>query len=121
MTFERLHGLVYNVGWRVFGIMATVAGIIALWSASSVWLSLTKPAPAGGGPGTQFVVGTVALLLGVMPCYGDRTARTKVMLLGGRDWREAMTTHAPSAESHDPGGPANTATLDATFNLRPAV
>lgn len=64
MTFERLHGLVYNVGWRVFGIMATVAGIIALWSASSVWLSLTKPAPAGGGPGTQFVVGTVALLLG---------------------------------------------------------
>jgi hypothetical protein len=64
MTYERFHWTLYNVGARVFGIMATLAGVAFLWSAFSVWLGLVKPETAGDGPGTQFVVGLVALLLG---------------------------------------------------------
>ena len=64
MILERLHGTVYNVGWRILGIMATLAGVAGVWSATSVWLGLAKPEPGRDGPGTHLVVGLLSLLLG---------------------------------------------------------
>jgi hypothetical protein len=66
MTYDRFHWAFFNILRRVFGIMATVAGVGGLCSALSVWLGLAKPMAGEDGPGTLFVVGLVALLVGVV-------------------------------------------------------
>ena len=63
MSYERFHWKLYNIGWRVFGLMAAFVGAAFVWAAASAWLGVAKPEARGDGPGTQFVVGLVALLL----------------------------------------------------------
>ena len=65
MSYERFHWRVYNVGWRVFGLMAVAVSAAFIWGALSAWLRLREPKPPEDDPTTQFVVGLAALALGV--------------------------------------------------------
>src|SRR5690349_16861128 len=65
MSYERFHWRLYNVGWRVLALMASLASLAFFWSAVSFWLGLSQPEP-GDSPGVQFAGGLVTLLVALL-------------------------------------------------------